>query len=98
MIFSTSLLFLWDAWQREQHPPSPGTPEARVSANGPTARAQDETPVPGEGLVSTQPGKGTGSASGAAPEAETGGKLESGEKILVKTNMITAEIDTAGGG
>ena len=97
MIFSTSLLFLWDAWQREQHPPSPGTPAAKVSANGPSARTQDETPVPGDGLVSAQPGKGASSANGTSPVAETGGKLESGEKILVKTNMITAEIDTAGG-
>jgi len=97
MIFSTSLLFLWDAWQREQLPPSPGTPANKPSTNGPSARTQDETPVPGEGLVSAQPGKGTSSLNGAAPEAEMGGKLESGEKILVKTNMITAEIDTAGG-
>jgi YidC/Oxa1 family membrane protein insertase len=97
MIFSTSLLFLWDAWQREQHPPSLGTPAAKVSANGPSARTQDETPVPGDGLVSAQPGKGVSSVNGTAPEAETGGKLESGEKILVTTNMITAEIDTAGG-
>jgi YidC/Oxa1 family membrane protein insertase len=97
MIFSTSLLFLWDAWQREQLPPSLGVPATKPSTSGPSARTQDETPVPGEGLVSAQPGKGASSTNGTAPEAEAGGKLESGDKILVKTNMITAEIDTAGG-
>ncbi len=97
MIFSTSLLFLWDAWQREQHPPSPGTSVAKGSASGSPRHAQDETPVPGEGLISTQPDTATGSVNGATPAAEAGGKLESGEKILVKTDMITAQIDTAGG-
>lgn len=95
MIFSTSLLFLWEEWQREQSPQSLNTPTAAGQAKGSSVHSQDGTPVPGEKLVSAQSGKDAGSPSGATPAG--GGKLESGEKILVKTDMIVAEIDTGGG-
>ncbi len=95
LIFSTSMLFLWDAWQKEQNPPPP----AAVATQGPgesSVRRQEDTPVPGEKLVSTQPGKSEPSAESAG-EVRTSGKLESGEKIVVKTDLVVAEIDTAGG-
>ena len=52
-------------------------------------------PIPGEKLISGQPGSGETSAENGAPVKATG-KLESGEKIVVKTDMVIAEIDTAG--
>ena len=96
LIFATSLLFLWDAWQKEQYP-APSAPTAGVqgSAKQRSTSAQNETPVPGDELASVQPGK-TGTAEGAAP-VSAAGKLESGEKVIVKTDMVVAEIDTAGG-
>lgn len=96
LIFATSLLFLWDAWQKEQYP-SPPAPTAAVqgSAKQPPSGAQNEAPVPGDQLASTQPEKGA-SVEGPAP-VNAAGKLESGEKIVVKTDMVVAEIDTAGG-
>lgn len=97
MIFSTSLLFLWDAWQREQQPSSPSKPALKGPVSGSSVSLEDETPIPGEGLVSTQPNTANSLANGTVATAETGGMLESGEKILVKTDMITAEIDTTGG-
>lgn len=96
MIFSTSLLFLWEEWQREQRPQSSNTSTAAGQAKGSSAHSQDGAPVPGERLVSAQSGKDAGTPSGAAPMGE-GGKLESGEKILVKTDMVVAEINTSGG-
>ncbi|PTR07193.1 protein translocase subunit yidC [Nitrosospira sp. Nsp5] len=96
LIFSTSMLFLWDAWQKEQNPPPP----AAVTAQGPggesSVRRQEDTPVPGEKLVSTQPGKSEPSAE-SADSVKISGKLESGEKIVVKTDLVVAEINTAGG-
>lgn len=95
LIFSTSMLFLWDAWQKEQNPPPP----AAVTAQGPggsSVRRQEDTPVPGEKLVSTQPGKSEPSAEGT-DSVKISGKLESGEKIVVKTDLVVAEINTAGG-
>lgn len=91
LIFSTSMLFLWEAWQKETRPASP----AEATATQPSAR-QNETPVPGEKLASPQQNAGVPSAGNAAP-AKPGGLLESGGKIVVKTDLLTAEIDTAGG-
>jgi YidC/Oxa1 family membrane protein insertase len=94
LIFSTSMLFLWDAWQKEQRPPPP--PSAiQGPANQSTAGSQAETPVPGEKLASAPPGQGESPADNATPKVT--GKLESGEKILVTTDMVIAEISTAGG-
>lgn len=111
MIFFTSALFLWEEWQREQLPQSsdnnterqagqlstavPGNP-TQGTKNGPEAQPRDGAPVPGEKLISAQPAKDLNSGEGVAATAVTGG-LESGEKITVKTDMVFAEIDTAGG-
>ncbi len=96
IIFSTSMLFLWEAWQKEQNPPTSTAVTSPGSSSKPSARPQDQTPVPGEKLISGQPGSGETSAENGAPVSPTG-KLESGEKIVVKTDMVIAEIDTAGG-
>ena len=89
------MLFLWDAWQKEQRPPT-SPPAIQGSANQSTAGSQVETPVPGDKLVATQPGQSEVAADGATPVSRSG-KLEPGEKILVKTDMVIAEINTAGG-
>ncbi|HEV7930250.1 MAG TPA: membrane protein insertase YidC [Nitrosospira sp.] len=93
LIFSTSMLFLWEAWQKEQRPPSPASIQG--SASRPTAGSQADTPVPGEKLASAPPGQGESPADNGTPRVS--GKLESGEQILVKTDMVLAEISTAGG-
>ncbi|HEY6044353.1 MAG TPA: membrane protein insertase YidC, partial [Nitrosospira sp.] len=93
LIFSTSMLFLWEAWQKETRPPPPA-PAIEGAANQPSAQ-QNETPVPGEKLASAQQGTGV-PAENAAP-VKPGGLLDSGDKIVVKTDLVTAEIDTAGG-
>lgn len=97
LIFATSLLFLWDAWQKEQYGPAPAvqTQGASQTAQQSGTAGQDETPVPGEKLASVLPGASK-PAEGVAPVQATS-KLESGEKIIVKTDKVIAEIDTAGG-
>lgn len=102
-----SVLFLWEEWQKEQRP----VPPTAIAGAAPTAVStpagqqavlpRDATPVPGDKLVSAQPDKGAPTptpvaGAGAAPAAPAGG-LVTGEKILVKTDTVMAEIDTAGG-
>lgn len=92
IIFSTSMLFLWEAWQKEQLSPSA---TSRGSSSN-SARPQDQAPVPGEKLISGQPVNDEVSPGEGGP-VRPASKLESGEKIVVKTDMVIAEIDTVGG-
>lgn len=112
LIFFTSSLFLWEEWQKEQRPQLssnniveqqkeqrssfPGNLLPQRSKSSPTGQLRDEPPVPGEKLISAQPAREPTSEEGVASTA-IASKLESGEKILVETDMVFAEIDTAGG-
>lgn len=94
IILSTSLLFLWDAWEKEIQSTAPQT--TAVAATDSTNQRHDALPVPGDQLV-------TASGSAPAPDIEgvapsiTPRLLEEGEKIIVTTDLVTVEIDTAGG-
>ena len=107
MVFFTSGLFLWEEWQAGQQSTAPQvattattTTTASKAAQGATGSdskfEEDGAPVPGEKLISSQQIKGTGSGGVAAPVVASTG-LESGTRIEVKTDMVLAVIDTAGG-
>lgn len=80
LVFSFSILMLWDGWER-QH--APETPVSQAQKN--VVKPQDVPTV----SKSDQPAKIV-----RAPEA---GSLGQGEKLLVKTDLLEAEIDTFGG-
>lgn len=95
IILSTSLLFLWDAWQKEIQSTAPITAAESISPGGSTGPRHEALPVPGEELVSTHGAVSTG-IEGVTPSL-TPRLLDEGEKIRVVTDLITVEIDTAGG-
>ena len=104
MVFFTSGLFLWEEWQAGQQSTAPQVATTATTASKAAQGAtgsdskfeEDGAPVPGEKLISSQQIKGTGSGGVAAPVVASTG-LESGTKIVVKTDMVLAVIDTAGG-
>lgn len=95
IIFSTSLLFLWDAWQKELYPPVSQV----MSSTDSTAANQrhDPLPVPGDELSASAVGSGTASEIEGINPSITPNLFAIGEKIKVTTDMVVAEIDTAGG-
>ncbi len=96
IIFSTSLLFLWDAWQKELYPPASQV-KSGVTADSSNQR-HDPLPVPGDGLTSsTEESIGNSSAIEGSSPSVTPNLFSTGEKIKVTTDMVVAEIDTAGG-
>lgn len=96
IIFSTSLLFLWDAWQKELYPPSSQVMPGATSAESSNQR-HDPLPVPGDELsASTAESSVASGIEGVSPSI-TPNLFTIGEKIQVKTDMVIAEIDTAGG-
>src|SRR5262252_10972625 len=81
VVFSFSLLLLWEAWQKEAKPPAP-TAAATSQATVPTPSALGEVPQAKGASVP---------AAGAA--AESGPR----EMVRVETDLVRAEIDTRGG-
>lgn len=95
IIFSTSLLFLWDAWQKELYPPASQVMSA-VDSNAPNQR-HDPLPVPGDELTASASGSGTVSEIEGVSPSVTPNLFAIGDKIKVITDKIIVEIDTAGG-
>jgi YidC/Oxa1 family membrane protein insertase len=85
IIFSFSLLMLWEAWQRENRPTPP-----------PAAQTKDAA-VPTPSAPAQKPG--VPAAAPAAPEGvpATAGQAAPRELIRVTTDYLSAEIDPVGG-
>ncbi len=95
IILSTSLLFLWDAWQKDIQSTAPVTTAETITSSGSTGPHHEALPVPGDELVSSHGTTSTG-IEGVTPLL-TPRLLEEGEKIRVTTDLVSVEIDTAGG-
>ncbi len=81
VIFAFSALFLWEAWQREHRPPPPPVTQA---APGTAAEAPVPTATPTPGAAATV---NPNAVPAAAPAGET---------IAIRTDLYSADIDTAG--
>jgi YidC/Oxa1 family membrane protein insertase len=90
LIFSFSALFLWQAWQQE-HAPPPAPVAAKAEAPAPGAPA-----APGKGVPTAAPPPVTSTATGVPP-ASSAAITPGGQTITIKTDLYTAEVDTAGG-
>ena len=88
VIFSMSAVFLWEAWQREQHPPPPVTAAQKEAAQ--PAGSAELPPIPAAPT----------SAPGAAATPSTAGQAPApspGQLITITTDLYRAQIDTNGG-
>lgn len=98
IIFSTSLLFLWDAWINERERLDKLAAEPAVGSEiAPSKENHDALPVPGDKLTSSQLATVPVPGIEETPATVTPRLLATGEQIKVVTDMVIAEIDTAGG-
>lgn len=81
IIFSFSILMLWDAWQQERAPQPVGE-QAQTSDHSIPQPVKNASPAPAQ--------------ANALPQ-DSGFHLQSGQRIHVKTDMFEAVIDTVGG-
>ena len=81
VIFSFSIMMLWDAWQRKDAPITSVTEQANQNLPA-TNQLPQNLDAPSAAKVIAQDGQF---------------KLETGQRITVKTDLFTAEIDTIGG-
>ncbi|MSQ53990.1 MAG: membrane protein insertase YidC [Betaproteobacteria bacterium] len=95
-VFSFSLLLLWDAWEKQKQP-KPAAVAASVPAV-PTGSATPGTPSPTVPSGVPVPAKPAATAVTAAPAVPTAAAEQArGERIIVRTDLYVAEIDTLGG-
>jgi YidC/Oxa1 family membrane protein insertase len=85
IIFSFSLLMLWDAWQKENRPAPPPQQQAK-DATVPTPTAPAPKPAPTAAAPAAPEGVPAPAAGAAAREL-----------VRVTTDTVTAEIDPLGG-
>lgn len=85
VIFSMSILMLWDAWQRQNEP----VPSAEVSNSQPSASGVVDHSIPTPTVVESTPK--------ADPVIDNEYKLISNQRIVVNTDLYKADIETAGG-
>lgn len=83
VVFSFSILMLWDSWQREHKPaPAPAT----------VAQSSENTGVPQADLADPSLPAPTNNAP-----VDQNFRLQTGQRIAVETDLYKASIDTTGG-
>ena len=90
LVFSFSLMFLWEAYQKHVNPPPP------VTAKSP-APAAPATPQKPADVPAAVPGGEAKPGAVPAPAAPAGAPAVQGETITVRTDLYTATIDSVGG-
>jgi len=95
IIFSFSLLMLWEAWQRENQPPSAPTAQP-ATPTGPAADGADlPTPTAPQPAAAAPASPAPGAVpSAAAPDGVAAGP---GAVVRVETDVINADVSTLGG-
>ena len=83
VVFSFSLLLLWEAWQKETKPPVPASAATQGAIPTPSARGEAAAPAP-TGRTEV-PATATAPADGPR------------DRLRVSTDLMRAEIDTLGG-
>ena len=80
VVFSFTLLLLWDAWQAKHQPPAPAPSVASTQTNA--------APTPSQAMNLPAPGATATPASAA---------LQRGQRAIIETDVLRAEIDSMGG-
>jgi YidC/Oxa1 family membrane protein insertase len=97
IIFSFSVLMLWEAWQREHRPPAPPQ-EAAVTKAGKTATSPEvPTPSGAAGGKTTASSPSVSSPGQAAVPTVAGGEPSQADLIHVRTDFIDMEVSPIGG-
>jgi YidC/Oxa1 family membrane protein insertase len=86
VVFFASSFLLWEAWQKQQHPPTP--------AQEPTIAS---TPTPTKSGSSADTAAVPATNGPVAPAVAQTAVLPQGQRVTVQTDTLSAEIDTAGG-
>ncbi|MCC7219041.1 MAG: membrane protein insertase YidC [Burkholderiales bacterium] len=97
VIFSFSVLFLWQAWQQEHMPPPVAQTAAPAVPGAAPAPAKD-VPAPTVATTPPSPPPAAGVPASSGVPAPSGAPVAAGgQTVTIKTDLYTAHVDTAGG-
>jgi YidC/Oxa1 family membrane protein insertase len=98
VVFSLSILLLWDNWMRYTGKPSMFFPTANQQAK-PAAGAAPAAPAASGEVPQAGAAPGTPATTGAAavPGAPASTAAVQGERVTITTDVLKAEIDSVGG-
>lgn len=88
VVFSLSLLMLWENWNRYNGNPSMFAPDAAAPSNATAPKADASLPTPSTTPAPAASGRDVPAAAEATAQ---------GQKITVTTDLLKVEVDTAGG-
>jgi len=94
VIFSFSLVMLWEAWNRDHRPPAPPVPTTAAPA---PAKPADVPSAPTSAGPAAVPGAAPGATPAGVPPTGTSSAATTAPPVVVKTDLYTAEIDPVGG-
>ncbi|MDP5008831.1 MAG: membrane protein insertase YidC, partial [Glaciimonas sp.] len=100
VIFSLSLLFLWDNWQRSNGHPSmffPGETSAPASTSAANATPATSTPAAIGAASSSDVPQTANTAAAPASAVPDSAPVAKGEIITITTDVVKADINTVGG-
>jgi YidC/Oxa1 family membrane protein insertase len=95
VVFTMSLVLLWDAWNKHTGQPSlfGGTPRpAATGSAGPASGAAPAAAVPAPASVGTPP-----VAAGGVPAVQAAPAVPASEQVVVTTDVVRATFDSVGG-
>ncbi len=96
VVFTMSLVLLWDAWQKHNGQPSlfGGARPAASAAAGPVPGASSGVPSASTGSAATGAAAGAAAGTAALPPAAA---AAAGERITLQTDRVKASFDSTGG-
>ena len=95
LVFSFSLMFLWEAYQKHVNPP-PALPakSATTPATGPSSTPSQK---PADVPTTTATAAGAAAVPGGPPGTPAAAVAPQGQQVTVRTDLYTATIDSVGG-
>jgi YidC/Oxa1 family membrane protein insertase len=100
VVFTFSLVLIWDAWNKHSGQPSIFGPTSRPAAAA-SAAAAPQTPAPaaasGIPAATALPSVPAATPAAAVPQAAAPGTAAGGERVVITTDLVRATFDTVGG-
>jgi YidC/Oxa1 family membrane protein insertase len=92
VVFSFSLIMLWEAWQKQEHATLP--PVTTVAAQAAAGNSANAVPAP---VANSTTATAPADAAASVPATQTAAQAPAAARQIIKTDLFIAEISALGG-